>query len=491
MNSVIATWVRGSLDGFRLLCTALELDFDPVGDMTVPRVKDELARFKVWAGNIGAARTGRSSLEYRLRDSSNIRKQVLKLLEDLVELLQDAHSILKGDPIQLEDHNQGAEWREIMDGVEMFYNAEADADSLDLEDVNTNRETELSQIFTDIKEVVDCLFRLSVSIRNPAPHDRFRQSTKTDTSHHEPFDILHVREKFPVSDEVVAKRLGRAISLRRQYFKYRELHRQKLGHGLDDDDTSKMDEAGISTIASSVPKHLKEGESANEQTTQTVLDDDQSSEAGLSQTSFASSSTAGKRRVPPLPEQAEKGPFECPFCYMIISATTTRTWKHHVFGDLRPYVCLSPSCPTPGQDFERRHHWIQHVLQHHWRTWSCSFGCIQNFQSDQSIKDHLTTTHSNAIDEARLDTLVQLSERPKPLDAASTCPLCLQSLSSVKEYQRHVGRHQEELALFALPNIEGGEDDGSEESDESKVSEDIEEPEVLKEQEQEMTSEVC
>ncbi len=52
-------------------------------------VSDHLARFKIWAGNIGAHRKGRSSLDYRLREASHIRAQVVRLLGDLLEALQD------------------------------------------------------------------------------------------------------------------------------------------------------------------------------------------------------------------------------------------------------------------------------------------------------------------------------------------------------------------------------------------------------------------
>ncbi|KAJ4244353.1 hypothetical protein NW762_014480 [Fusarium torreyae] len=38
------------------------------------------------------------------------------------------------------------------------------------------------------------------------------------------------------------------------------------------------------------------------------------------------------------------------------------------------------------------------------------------------------------------------------------CPICRETLCSMKEYQRHVGRHQEQLALFALPSISSPED---------------------------------
>ncbi len=44
----------------------------------------------------------------------------------------------------------------------------------------------------------------------------------------------------------------------------------------------------------------------------------------------------------------------------------------------------------------------------------------------------------------------------KPVDATQgiICPLCSDKLFSLREYERHVGRHQEQLALFALPSVE-------------------------------------
>lgn len=58
-----------------------------------PNVAEELGRFRVWAGNTGAHRTGRVSLDYRLREASHIHNQVAKLLTDLLTDLE------KGKPV--------------------------------------------------------------------------------------------------------------------------------------------------------------------------------------------------------------------------------------------------------------------------------------------------------------------------------------------------------------------------------------------------------
>jgi hypothetical protein len=54
----------------------------------MPRAIDnEYARFKIWAGNLGALQRGRGSLDARLRDSVVLRAAVLKFLEQLQDSL--------------------------------------------------------------------------------------------------------------------------------------------------------------------------------------------------------------------------------------------------------------------------------------------------------------------------------------------------------------------------------------------------------------------
>lgn len=58
-----------------------------------------------------------------------------------------------------------------------------------------------------------------------------------------------------------------------------------------------------------------------------------------------------------------------------------------------------------------------------------------------------------------------LCERPSPWPEESECPLCQQTLNSKREYARHVGQHQIELALFALPNNRENDEDEEDSSD--------------------------
>lgn len=60
--------------------------------------------------------------------------------------------------------------------------------------------TELQQIFEDVITCIDCLYRLSMTIRNGvAAHDRLVKAGTIDTTFYEEWDIQHVKEKFPTT----------------------------------------------------------------------------------------------------------------------------------------------------------------------------------------------------------------------------------------------------------------------------------------------------
>lgn len=98
MNT-IADHVSACLQEFNSLCSSPTIwengipDSDAQGDVSLLKLQNELSRFKVWSGNIGAHQKGRSSLDHRLRDASNIRDQVVELLEDLKESLKNGKSL--------------------------------------------------------------------------------------------------------------------------------------------------------------------------------------------------------------------------------------------------------------------------------------------------------------------------------------------------------------------------------------------------------------
>jgi hypothetical protein len=127
-----------------------------------------------------------------------------------------------------------------------------------------------------------------------------------------------------------------------------------------------------------------------------------------------------------------------------------------VLADLRPYICLSPDCPTPLEDYVSRKKWIQHVLHNHWKSWKCTLGCGEVFDSADAARGHVTSRHAHAA--ADVTMVVGAGETRLSPNIASHCPLCQERVASLKDYARHVGRHQKELAVFALPKLDAGED---------------------------------
>ncbi|KAL6914674.1 hypothetical protein FSST1_012434 [Fusarium sambucinum] len=433
MEESIPDSVRQCLDEFN---TIREGNFPGTGASYLKAalgIGEEEARFKIWCGNIAAHSSGRRSLQYRLRDASHLQKQVKSLLNELSELLIDAFLIMSGEKVP---------WDRVEDENTIALDIGSDADS----NFDQVPDTEMAQIAQNVSDVISCLLRLSVAIRNPAPHDRFAASVPVEASHYEPFDIQHVKDKFGEIEPFLADRLGKAISRRRQYFKYRESHNLKLKQGLDLLEHNDVE----STVASSLPLQAKAAGFNLE-----AIDEDGASESGFTQTSLTSSKAdTEKLRVPPLPREAEYGPFECPFCYLMITASSTIAWKRHVLADLRPYVCLWEDCTASGMEFMRRHEWTLHETQNHLKTYNCPCSCGKPFSVRSKCRNHVRKVHPDAFSSSQLDAMIDLSARPTREDESVSCPLCKETLSSMKDYRRHVGRHQEQLALFALPSLQ-------------------------------------
>lgn len=129
--------------------------------------------------------------------------------------------------------------------------------------------------------------------------------------------------------------------------------------------------------------------------------------------------------------------------------------RKHVFRDLQPYTCLDESCPVPNQDFKRRKDWLRHMKQDHWRVWAYPFGCDADFPSSLSLRQHLSNTHPTAVAEENLDSLVLLSSGSRFQNTQAICPLCHDfNIGSIRQYEKHVGHHLQQLALFALPHLD-------------------------------------
>ncbi|KAF4964126.1 hypothetical protein FSARC_7956 [Fusarium sarcochroum] len=271
-------------------------------------LEHEYSRFARWSRNTGALAL------------------VIRLLNPINRLLEDAASIAAGDKVP---------WDQIDDD-----GASSSDEEDDILDENPN--TEIEQITMHIAELIESLSYLGAAARNPAPHDRINNPILTHMSHFEPFDIQHVSSKYPAIDSDIAERLGKAISARRQYFKYRETK-----HARITSEGGQQKHSDTNTIVSPVPEGFENRLGSKE----LALQGNDSNE-GISETSCATSAAGPKARQIPWPNGANQGgAFECPYCCMIIAVSSRAAWKKHVFDGLRPYICLEKECTTPNRQY--------------------------------------------------------------------------------------------------------------------------------------------
>ena len=165
-----------------------------------------------------------------------------------------------------------------------------------------------------------------------------------------------------------------------------------------------------------------------------------------------------------------------------------------MFRDLKPYVCTFKECNL--RMFQSRNEWLAHELQAHRREWTCPHCQAAPFSSKGSFQSHLKTAHNLVLAGSELEAVTLQSEGPVERIPSTACSLCedwqssilnsnknfaraflndgkdIQPYGTLKQFRRHLGRHMEQLALFALP-MNGEEEVEDESSDEDDGVSDI------------------
>lgn len=148
--------------------------------------------------------------------------------------------------------------------------------------------------------------------------------------------------------------------------------------------------------------------------------------------------------------------------------------------------------------FKSRNEWFTHELQCHRREWTCHI-CQKVCSQKELLSNHLTSDHHIGLAGSDLEAIVLQSEEPVDRISASACLICnewrttledpkqnakrlflnegrmVEPYGTLNAFRRHLGRHMEQLALFALPrtdNPDEMEDDSanSDASDEEVVA---------------------
>ncbi|TEY71628.1 hypothetical protein BOTCAL_0089g00070 [Botryotinia calthae] len=439
-------------------------------DLSLFRMQDLFSHFKAWGNGIAAFQNAsvRSSLEFRLKDATEIQQRVLKILGNLQVSLHEAALIITG-----KEPNES--W-----SVEDY--SDSGNEEPDLEPEQTS---ELQELFKAMADANNNLLKLSMVIRNSPNRDDYLKAA-TRYRFDATYDIGHVREKHGSarsSADWLIVRLGKAITRRRQYLRYREDHHGKLTRDWDD---VMIIEKEDKTIA------LTKATTFVENTTTARKDGFDLGSSFGSKTSYEATvigESTGRLNVPSHPRMAFEdvpfqfgSPFRCPYCFTEQVVENRSAWKKHVFRDLRPYVCTFQECDL--RMFRSRNEWFAHEVQNHRREWVCQQCQHAPFSSSSAYEVHLNSTHQVEVKGSQLKALLLQSEEPVDKLSSTACRLCDQWETIIEDkklnskqlllhegqpsqlygtrgqFRRHLGRHMEQLALFALPfNEDTMEDD--------------------------------
>jgi hypothetical protein len=115
-------------------------------------------------------------------------------------------------------------------------------------------------------------------------------------------------------------------------------------------------------------------------------------------------------------------------------------------------MCTFAECITPDQTYESRDNWFEHEMQSHRTQWECTAGCNMTFRSSDGFRDHFRTTHLDSGRPTGIRDLLRFSKRIHVTNEEVVCKLCEAKLPSLTDLQHHLGDHQCQLSLFALPN---------------------------------------
>ncbi|KAF2464630.1 uncharacterized protein BDR25DRAFT_296597, partial [Lindgomyces ingoldianus] len=401
-------------------------------------IHDEFDKYKIWAGNTGAAHSGKRfeiSLDYRLREASFFKNQVLGLLKTLEEKVRSTASLVRNErkPFEEEDNEEDED------------DAKASASDATEEDDEESEETpksEIPRLLESIKFTIASLYR--IPIRKPAPLDRLKHKTSLDSSSYQHFDVLYVVDKFKDLNPDLATRLGKAITRRRQVLRYREDHKSSL-------DTSRVASSRF-TLRSKATTLIPGDTSLI--VSDTVLDSTALYPPSVAESkSSMASSFAGNDlavEVPPRPKGEdgyELDLFECPYCLITKNITTDRQWKKHVLEDLQPYICTYEDCDLYDHFFENRDAWFKHEAQHHRAKWFCNTDHHPEYDMETDFIKHMELDHNTTFDHQQFALIRDMFRQPSR-SIEGTCNLCRRHSKRIKS---HVSRHLQQMALFALP----------------------------------------
>ncbi|KAF8535327.1 hypothetical protein BDD12DRAFT_797171 [Trichophaea hybrida] len=455
MDSLIADAHAKCFLSFLELISAIE---NPVRDFQdqapLKDVLEEFGKYKLWAGNVGAAHSGKRyqiSLDYRLREASFYKTQVpVSVVQGKRNPFEELSSSCYGSQSEpaTPPENDSDEQDEADDSPLEISSSSGDEDQPDSRHRPKLQITEMPQLVKSIKFTITCLYKMP--IRQPAPLDRLEEKPSVKASFYQHFNVLYVKDKFPKLDPKVATRLGKMISRRRELHFYRISHAGSL-------QTAKVEpKSGMAAPLNVEPLPPAKSDSGPEATRGVAVSE--ISRIAESKTSMASSYACGNLRVelPPRPkgkDGKELDRFECPYCLVIQCIKTDHSWKKHVLGDLQRYACTYPDCDLLEHFFDSQEEWYKHGTQQHRLERFCNIEGHPQFTEESDFLAHMDSTHNTTFKTGQLSLLLSMFQRPSR-SLGGTCNFCLKHSAKLKSL---VFRHLEQVALPRVNEAADGE----------------------------------
>lgn len=324
---------------------------------------DELSRFKVWAGNIGALQDAQfsSSLSRRLQNAPKVETTIQGMLNRLNETLQDGTHVYSSVP---EVSAESIVVIDIVNGtrknrtglVDLPHDNEPPEDkSLEaLDNTKVESRSEILELWDSVGSTITGLYRISKVIRKATPRDRYEKAINSKDPLENCYDIAHVGEKFRhklgnQESRWLRERLGNAITKRRQFLRYSRDHHEKISRerqvlSTRDVASKPLSEVRDAPVRSLAPHPQEETVSHRAPTTipstkastlvpaqiQQIhpIPDDEQSYAPSMATSMPEDEE-GVMTVIPL-EQVSQGrrQFECPYCHDILTLRNQKSWRY-------------------------------------------------------------------------------------------------------------------------------------------------------------------
>ncbi|KAF7514087.1 hypothetical protein GJ744_004412 [Endocarpon pusillum] len=424
----------------------------------VPKLQESLTRFVLWGSGWSEGR-----LDFCLNGSVELRNNVIELLSGLAKaLLQicDSHP-RQPKPVTQEHVRALIALRE--QARQFSVTVDNDSEASDSEGCLSDEEASTAEIsvpglwrraLENLEFHTKCLMDLLPSIEQTYKNvcdpglgmeDGSGKISFQVTEAARPY-VLQVLDKFENASVSLAERLGEA-----NWQRFMRV-RQHMAGELRGNDLEDLHVGARSTFfPASKFQDSGLGSSLRPEPSFALTDASHSSFV-----SNLSEKDGSRARVPATPNEVAEGiSFECFICKRMLTKIKNRIdWKIHVFADLQPYICTFNSCRSMLVTFPNRKAWSEHELTQHrtHQSWKCHL-CATMFTGETSLTEHLQQKHELPQHHCKPLAASSLTRSIGPLPATNErCPLCLQKgWPSRREFETHVGRHLEEIALSVLP----------------------------------------